>query len=143
MADNGKIIKIVGAGCAVLFLLSMCCGGGSLLVCKSILAEPGGQAQGFLDDVRANNHPQALSRMSGSYQSTHNVQSFQQAVSTIPALTQHTAFSVKSFNVNGMGASIEGTLETPSGETPAVFVLSSMSDHWYIESVIIGGQPLQ
>ncbi len=142
MADNSKIIKIVGAGCAVLFLLSMCCGGGSLLWCKSMLAEPGGQAQGFLDDVRASNHSQALSRMSGAYQSSHNVQSFQQAVTTMPALSQHTGFSVKGFNVNGMSASIEGVLATPSGEVPASFLLTSMSDHWYIDSVIVGGQPL-
>jgi hypothetical protein len=142
MSDGTRIAKYVGLGCGVMLLLGACCGGGFFMLFNSMLGEPHRYAHGFLDDVRAESYPAALQRMGASYQATHDVARFQQAVAALPPLTQATDATLSNVNVVESGATVSGVLTTPQGEVPIVLVLSEVGDYWYVEQVQVGGVPL-
>jgi hypothetical protein len=145
MSDGNQTAKYVAIGCGVVLLLGCCTFGTLGAVCWSMVGDPHKYAHGFLNDVREGNHPAALQRMGGAYQATHDLARFQQALAALPALTQHTDATLTSVNVDGSGnaARVEGTLTTPAGAVPISMVLSKAGDYWYVEQVVVGGQPLQ
>ncbi len=145
MSDENQTVKYVAIGCGLVLLLGCCTFGALGAVCWSMVGGPHQYAHGFLKDVREGNYPAALQRMGSSYQASHDVPRFQQAVAALPALTQQTDATLASVNVDtaGNAARVEGTLTTPSGPVPISLVLSKAGDYWYVEQVVVGGQPLQ
>jgi hypothetical protein len=81
--------------------------------------------------------------MGASYQATHDVARFQQAVAALPPLTQATDATLSNVNVVESGATVSGVLTTPQGEVPIVLVLSEVGEYWYVEQVQVGGVPLR
>lgn len=139
--QKSNTLKYVGIGCGILVVLALACGGG-FYVCFSKITEAKPHAHAFLRDLREMNYPSALQRMDGAYQSRHNVQSFQQAVAQIPALTTHTDATFNNFNVSGGVTTVEGTLTTPTGPVPIVLTMIKQAGYYYIQSVTVGGVPL-
>jgi hypothetical protein len=146
MADNQKIVKYVGIGCGVVLLLGCCIGGGAYFACAKFagaLGAPKGQATGFFYDMREGRPEAALQRMSGAYQASHDLARFQQATMTIPAIATQTDTTFNNIQINGGGATVSGTLTTPNGPQPVTVTLSNLGENWYIDSITIGGVPLQ
>lgn len=143
MADNKKVGKYVAIGCGVALLLGCCIGGIGLAVCNNALSGPADAAHGFFNDLRMGNHQQALTRMNGAYQATHDLTRFQQSVSAIPALTAQSDATFSNRSVVNSGAEVSGTLTTPSGSIPVTVNLTKIGEHWYIDLITVQGQTLQ
>ncbi len=135
---KSSALKYVGIGCGLLAVLALVCGGG-FYVCYSKITEAKPYAHAFLRDLREMNYPSALQRMDGAYQSRHNVQSFQQAVAQIPALTTHTDATLSNFNVSNGLTTVEGMLSTPTGPVPIRLTMIKQGEYYYIQSVSAGG----
>ncbi len=141
---NGNAAKWIAIGClAAIVFLCCCCGGLGGMIWQLGLKAPQGAARGFLADVRAHQYENVLKRMDAGYQSTHDVRAVQQAVEAIPALSQHTADSLMSVNVQQQTATVGGELSTPRGPAQVEFTLSLSAGHWYISTVKVDGQLLQ
>ncbi len=145
MSDGNQTAKYIAIGCGAVLLLGCCTFGTLGAVCWSMVGGPHKYAHGFLADVKQGNYPAALQRMGHAYQSSHDAASFEQAARALPALTEQTDATLASVNVDGSGhaARVEGTLTTPAGDVPISMVLSQAGDYWYVEQVVVGGQPLQ
>jgi len=132
----------IGLGCGGLLLLGACCGGIGYFIYAQT-DEPAQAAHGFFADLRTGNHQQALQRMSGTYQSTHPLPTFQQNVQQIPALTQHTDVTFSNRSIQNQTAEVSGTLTTAEGSVPVTVSLSQVGEYWYIDTVMVQGQTLQ
>jgi hypothetical protein len=146
MSQGGgnNTMKIVGITCGVLMLLSCCCGGGFLAlggagVGAIFSGGPKSSTDAFLDELKANNYQQALQRMGGQYQATHDANTFAAAVATLPALTQFTDRTMNNIQINNNTGTVSGTLSTAQGPQPVVFQCSKQGEFWYIEQVTVGG----
>jgi hypothetical protein len=143
---KSNLWKWLGGGCLLIVLIGACIAGSCALCAGGIYQAtdaPAQAAHAFFGDVRAQNWPAAHSRMSGTYQATHTPETLQMAASAIPALTQQTDSTFSSRNVDMAGASLEGTLTTPSGSVPVSVRMSTANNAWYVESVTVQGVPLQ
>lgn len=119
-------------------------GGVALYVRNALHREPLAAAHSYLLDLRARppRHGQALRRMVPSYQRAHGAATFQNAIEHARALTDHTADDLSDVELYGDRATVEGELVTPSGRTPVRFELLKVDGYWYIERVLLDGQPV-
>lgn len=144
MSDGKKTLKIVLIGCGGALVLGCIITAGAMFLCGSSLMAPVTATQSFLADVRAGNYDAARQRMSGDYQSSHDVDAFRAAVQDLPALAQHTDASISGTQVNaGQGATIRGSLTTADGSIPFTAELSESGGHYYIDSITIQGAMLR
>lgn len=141
-------LKFVAIGCVV-FALVMGCGFASCMLATggagiaAALSAPAEQTKSFLADLRARNYQGALSRMDPSYQTAHPLATFQQSVDAMPALTSSTDDTINNRNVTNGIATMSGTLTTPQGAVPVEVSLHSAGGTWNIDTVTVGGVPLQ
>jgi hypothetical protein len=147
MAEEGKsnVGLWIGIGCGVLLMLACCGGGVAYYVFKEgmgAFTAPQRHSIGFFEDIRNHGNANALRRMDGVYQSTHDLAAFDQAVASIPALQQHTNASFSSFNIQNDVATVAGSLDTPQGPVPVEVLLVKGGEFWYLSRVTVGGQVL-
>ena len=140
-----KTLKIIGITCGVLAMLSCFCGIGMFVFGGAAIvnAAPKQSTDAFLDELARGDFVNARQRMNGGYQQTHDVPAFQRAVAALPALTTHTDRTMTNVQIQPQRASIGGNLTTPQGTVPVLFQCSKLGEHWYIDSVAVGGMPLQ
>jgi hypothetical protein len=144
MAEGqGSAVKWIALGCGLFVLVGACGIGAALVAFGNIEDAPQGQARGFFVDLRAGRYQDALARTNAVYQSTHTVEGFSASVAAIPAATQQTDVQFTNNTVTGTSANMGGNLITPSGAVPITVALSRVGEHWYIDAVVVEGQPLQ
>lgn len=148
--QKSNTLKYVAIGCVGLILLAVCAfggcmlmGGGAAMGVLGAVSAPAEQTKGFFADLRARNYPGAHARMSATYQMSHPLATFQQSVEAMPALTQQTDDTISSRNVMNATATMSGSLTTPQGSVPVVVTLTQSGAAWQIDSVVVGGTPLQ
>jgi len=149
MAEGNKTLKIVGITCGVILLVGLCGVGGCFLFCGGTFAgvwqateAPARATKGFFSDVRGGQYAQAHQRLSPSFQQRLPLDRFQTEVQSVDALMQQTDDTITSRQVSGMGATMGGFLTTPGGSVPVEATLSKQGEHWYIESLTVGGRVL-
>lgn len=132
--------KIIGIGCLVFAILGGLCGVGCWMFCQQVT---GGKddAQAFLAEIRAGDYAAAHRRMAPHYQQTHDVNAFQQAVMTFPALTSHTDATFTSFQVRNGVHDLSGTLTTPTGPIPITVVLGGGGGTYAVTGLVVGTRP--
>lgn len=143
MADNKQIMKYVGIGCGAVLLLSCCIGGVGMYACDNALSGPADAAKGFFVDMREGRPEAALARMDGAYQNSHDLSTFQQATSAIPAITSQTDTTFNNRQINNSTGVVSGHLTTPMGDQPVQVTLTKVGDFWYINSIVVANVPLQ
>lgn len=141
MSDNKKVLKWVGLGCGIAFLLGVC----GIGVCVAgiggiagIASGPADAGHAMLGSLRANDTATAYTHMSPLYRSTHTVVQFQTQVAQIPGMNTHTdaTFSQRSVN-NGTGEA-SGHLTTPTGNLPIRVTGHIEGEVWFIDTVTVG-----
>jgi hypothetical protein len=132
--------KIIGIGCLVFAILGGLCGVGCWMFCQSVT---GGKddAHAFLGHIRAGDYAGAHARMAPTYQATHDVGAFQQAVMSFPALASHTDATFNSFQVNNGVHSLSGTLTTPTGPAAITVIMSGSAGTFRIIGLNVNGRP--
>ena len=148
--QKSNTLKYLAIGCVGLVLLIGCAfggcmlmGGGAAVGVLGAVAAPAQQTKGFFADLRASNHQGALARMSPAYQAAHPLATFQQSVASIPALTQQTDDTISNRSISNAMATMSGSLTTPEGSVPVQVMLTQVGAAWQIDSVVVGGVPLQ
>ncbi len=139
MSDSKTALKWIGIGCLVLAIVACCVASSCAGLIYQATSAPAEAAHAFLRDVRTGNDATALARMSGSYQSTHDLATFSASVSTVPSLRAHTDATLASRNIENSYATISGSLTTATGEIPVQIRLSSVSGSWYVDNVMVQG----
>ena len=81
--------------------------------------------------------------MNDGYRSTHTVETFQQAVSAIPAMRTQTDSTFSNRNISNNMATVSGHLTTPGGDVPLTVELTGFGNSWSIVTVTAGGATLQ
>lgn len=142
MAGQRKWIKYGAIGCGVLVLLALCCVGGGYFAVGETYTKPMSYAEGLFLDLRKKDDASALQRMSGPYQSSHDLAAFTAAVEQLPALRTQTAMNLTGINVNNQSTKIDGLLATPKGAVPFELSLISEDGHWYVSSLRVEGVSL-
>lgn len=143
MADRRKIAIWGGAGCLVLLLSCLFCGGVAYFFLDSTFAGPRRMANGFFEDLREGRLSDAYARMGRTYQDGHDAEAFEVAVGQLPALSQHTAVRWQGIQVANDRARLSGELDTESGSLPIEVELAKASNgHWYLELVTVQGAAL-
>jgi len=142
-------LKYVAIGYRVLILLDVCAfdgcmvmGGAGAMGAMGAVAAPAEQTKGFFADLRARNHAGAFARMGPAYQASHTLQTFQQNVDAMPALTQQTEDTINNRSVMNGTATMSGTLTTPQGDIPIEATLNENGAIWQIDALVVGGVAL-
>lgn len=132
--------KIIGIGCLIFAILGGLCGVGCWMFCQSVT---GGKddAHAFLGHLRAGDYAAAHARMSPAYQTTHDVNAFQQAVATFPELTSHTDATFTNFNVVNGVHNMAGSLATPTGPVPITVTMTSSAGVYRVIGLVVNGRP--
>ncbi len=136
--------RLLGFGCGFIAFGGFCLLGLSITVLTTMLSPAADAAQSFLADVRADDYPSALARMSSSYQAGHNAAQLQSHVESIGPLHDHNfSFLTNHENHEGDRVTVEGSVYGPSGEAPIAFEVSEVNGYWYLDLVAVEGQPLE
>jgi hypothetical protein len=154
MAETRDVVKWVAVGCGVAVLVGIivtvscvglcgACVGGTMALTQGTETE----VQGFFSDLRANNLEAAYARTSQSYQASHDLAAFRQAVEDLPIATSQTGVAVTGRNVNAGGAdlavTLEGALLAPEREpVPVEIRCVRVGERWFIDAVTIQGVAL-
>lgn len=133
--------RTAGLGCGFFSLLTMC---GTSIACYAIAPAPARDAaHGFLSDVRASSWQSALQRTSAEFQSHHDAAALEREVKRIPPLALHTSVTFMNATLDDDTAVLDGTLRTPDGEVPIGVELREIEGYWYIEQLVVQGDPLE
>src|SRR5687767_4500343 len=142
--EKGGSYRWIAFGCGGLILVSVCVLVGAFFAVKSATLDPPTQAaEAFFADLRARSYATALQRMSPAYQSTHDLAAFQQSITLMPPLWQHTDETLGARDIGSDRAEIEASLETPTGVVPVRVTLVKLAEHWYVESLSVNQMPMQ
>ena len=133
-------VKILGISCLVFVILGGLCGVGCWMFCQSVTAGKD-DAHQFLAELRAGDYASAHGRMAPAYQTTHDVNAFQQAVATFPALTSHTDATFTNFEVRNGVNNMSGTLMTPAGPASITMILGGGAGTYAIIGLVVNGRP--
>lgn len=136
--------RVLGIGCGLLLFGGLCIVGLSIPWLLASVSPATDAADGFLTNVRDRAYTDALARMSSDYQSTHSAAQLQTNVEAIDALEQHSFAMLTSDEEHDDGhVTVEGALWGEDGETPVAFELSEVNGYWYVDLVVVAGQPLR
>lgn len=137
-------MRWLGIGCGF-FAFAMFCGVGlSMSAILAVFSPETDAASGFLADVRGDDWASALARTSSDYQSHHTSADLSTHVAELSALDGHQfAFLTSAESVEEDRARVEGALYGAAGETPIAFELSRSGGYWYIDLVVVQGEPLE
>jgi hypothetical protein len=81
----------------------------------------------------------AYAQTASSYQSSHTLEQFQASLATMPEIAASTDQTISNRNVQaGFGATMAGTLQGPSGNTPFSAHLVDEAGTWRIDTLTVG-----
>jgi hypothetical protein len=137
-------MRWLGIGCGFLAFLVFAGVGLSLSAILALLAPETDAARGFLNDVRRDDWASALARTSSDYQSRHASADLASRVAELPAHDGHAvAFLTSAEEIDEGHSRVEGALYGSAGETPIAFELSQAGGYWYVDLVVVQGEPLE
>ena len=139
MAGQRKWIKFGAIGCGLVIALCLCCVAGGYFAVGETYTKPLSYAEGLFADLRKPDDAAALQRMSGPYQSSHDLATFTASVDQLPALRKQTAMSLNGINVQNTDTTISGQLATIDGPVPFELELIKEDGHWYVSSLRVDG----
>ena len=148
--EGSSTWKYIGIGCGIVALLGLCTFGGCALFCGGAIGagmaamEPPAEAtRVFFGHVRGGDLATAYTDTASSYQASHSQAEFEAAVSTMPELASSTDQTISNRNVQaGLGATMSGTLQGPSGNTPFSAHLVDEGGIWHIDGLTVGAGSL-
>lgn len=137
-------LRALGIGCAFLAFGGLCVIG---LSTRMILAQGDDAAaacSGFLGDVHSEDFASALQRMNADYQHDFDAAHLEHEVGEVEALDEHVSALLTSVESREDDrATVEGSLYGTFGEVPVACELSEREGYWYIDLVVVDGQPLE
>ena len=144
--EGSSTWKYVGIGCGILAVLAMCGLGACFLTCggaigagMAAMEPPADATRAFFASVRAGDTAGAYSQTATSYQSSHTLEQFQTSLGTMPEIAASTDQTISNRNVQaGLGATMAGTLQGPSGNTPFSAHLVDEGGLWHIDTLTAG-----
>ncbi len=138
--------KYVGIGCAVIALLGLC-GVGACVACTmtgvgGVIAAteaPAESVRTFFGAIRRGDLAGAYGQTATGYRSTFSLEQFTAAVAAQPQLAASTDQTISQRNIDAAtGATMGGTLDTPTGATPFTTHLVQEDGAWRVDSFSVG-----
>lgn len=134
----------LGVGCGLVAFAAISLVGLSARVLLAQVDSAAGACAAFVRDVREGDHASARRRMSAEYQREFDDEHLRESAARIEPLTEQVSALVSSTErTDDSHVSVGGTLFGSFGTAPFACDLSEHAGYWYIDLVVVRGQPLE